>query len=130
MPLGDVSYVDAALDAVVASWPSSGATYRLYASDPQAATVPADVELDSDGGYAPVAFAPADFASAADGTKARSTALDFGTTTAAYSDIAKFWAVVDSGGLIVYSDGLDDPIEVDDAGDPASFTPTLTFAGA
>jgi hypothetical protein len=127
MPLGDVSYVDAALDAVVASWPSTGATYNLYASDPQGVDDPTTVELDAVGGYAPVAFAPSDFSSASAGVKVRSSALDFGTTTAAYSDIAKFWAVVDSAGLIVYSDALDEQIEVDEAGDPASFTPTLTF---
>jgi hypothetical protein len=130
MPLGDVSYVDAALDAVVDSWPASGATYHLYASDPQAATTPSDVELDSSGGYAPVAFAPADFSAAASGMKARASALDFGTTTAAYSDIAKYWGIVDTGGLLVFSDAMDDPIEVDAAGDPAAFTPTLTFEGA
>jgi hypothetical protein len=130
MPLGDVSYVDAALDAVVDSWPASGATYRLYASDPQAAAAITDVELGSDGGYAPVDFAPTDFSDAASGVKARSSALDFGTTTAAYSDIAKFWGVVDTAGLLVYSDDMANPIEVDTAGDPASFTPTLTFEGA
>jgi len=130
MPLGDVTYVNAALDALVDSWPATGASYRLYASDPQAVDDPSTVELGSDGGYAALDFAPTDFSDAASGLKSRSSALDFGTTTAAFSDIAKYWGITDTDGLLVFSDVMDDPIEVDAADDPATFTPTLTFEGA
>lgn len=130
MPLGDVTYVNASLDAVVAAWPGSGATYRLFASDPTLQATPTDVELTSDGGYAPVAFDPADWASAVDGGKTTTAAVGFGTSTAAYSDVATFWGILDSGDLLVYSDFLDDPIEVDDTGAAVSFSPTLTFGDA
>jgi hypothetical protein len=128
MPLGDVSYQDAALDAVVDSWPASGANYHLYASDPALEVDPTDVELTSDGGYAPVAFDSADWDAATSGLKSTTAAVDFGTSTAAWSDVATFWAVIDTGGLIVFSDFIDEPIEVDDTGTDASFTPSLSFA--
>lgn len=128
MPLGDVSYVDAALDAIVDSWPGSGANYHLYASDPSIEVDPTTVELTSDGGYAPVAFDPSGWDASASGQKSTTAPVDFGTSTDAYSDVATFWAVVDSGGLIVFSDFIDEPIEVDEADSDASFTPSLSFA--
>lgn len=121
MPLG-ATYVDGALDGVTDSWPSSGATYRLYASDPTLATLPGDVELTSAGGYASVAFAPADF------TAGVGSLVDFGTSTDAYSDVATYWGIVDGSDLLVFSDDLSDPIEVDAASTAVSFTPTLSFA--
>lgn len=128
MPLGDVTYQNAALDALVASWPATGATYRLYYDDPALATAPGDVELAAVGGYAPAAFAPSDWAAATGGAISTTAAVPFGTSTAAYSDTATFWAVIDGSGLIVWSDSLDDPIAVDGSGTAISFTPTLAFA--
>ena len=128
MPLGDVTYQNASLDAVVDSWPASGAEYRLYSSDPSLATLLSDAELTSAGGYAPVAFAPADWADADAGSKTTTADVDFGTSTDAYSDTATYWAIVDSGDLIVYSDELDDPIAVGEASTAVSFSPTLSFA--
>jgi hypothetical protein len=130
MPLGDVTYVNAALDAIVDSWPATLATYRLYASDPTLATLPGDVELTSDGGYAPVGFDPADWAAAVDGAKSPTAAVSFGTSSAAYSDVGTYWGIVDDAGLLVFSDDLPDAevVEVDDAGTTVAFTPTLSFA--
>lgn len=127
MPLGD-AYVDAALDAVVDSWPSSGATYRLYASDPTLATTPSDVELAATGGYAPAAFSPSNWAPSADDSKATTAPVSFGTSTGAYSDLATYWGVVDSGGSLVYSDELTQSINVSAAGIAVAFTPALAFA--
>lgn len=127
MPLGDVTYVNAALDALVGSWPATGALYRLYESDPALETVPASVEL-SGSGYTPPAFASAGWAAAADGGKATTSPVSFGTSTAAYTQTATYWAVVDSGGLLVFSDALTEPIDVPAAGTVVAFTPSLTFA--
>lgn len=127
MPLG-AGYVDTALDAIVASWPSTGAEYRLYASDPTLAALPGDVELTSDGGYAGVAFAPADFASASGNAKPTTAPIVFPTPTDAWSDVATFWGIIDGSDALVYSNDLDTPIAVDEAGADASFTPTLSFA--
>lgn len=130
MPLGDVSYVNAALDAVVGSWPSSGATYRLFSDDPAQEAVPTDVELAATGGYAPVTFSPSGWASASGGAKTTSSAVSFGTSTGAYSDVATYWGIYKSG-LLVYSDDLDgQQIEVGATGTVVSFTPTLTFGDA
>lgn len=131
MPLGDVTYQNAALDAVVASWPSSGAKYHLYSGDPAQAALLSDVELTSDGGYAPVTFSPSGWASASGGSKTTTAAVSFGTSTGAYSDVATYWAVVDSSGRIVFSDDLDgQEVEVDDTGTTVAFTPTLNFSTA
>ena len=127
MPLGDVSYIDAALDDIVAGWPATGATYRLFFSDPQQQTTPTDVELGAVGGYAPVTFAPSNFAAAASGSKSTTSPVSFGTSTAAYSDTARYWGILDGSGLLAFSDFLDDAIEVDDTGIAVSFTPTLLF---
>lgn len=127
MPLGDVTYVNAALDALVDSWPATGAVYALYESDPALETVPTDVEL-SGGGYTPPAFASADWDAATGGGKSTTVPVSFGTSTAAYTQTATYWAVVDSGGLLVFSDALTDPIDVDAAGTDVAFTPSLTFA--
>lgn len=128
MPLGDVTYVDAALDAVVGSWPASGANYHLFVSDPALETVALDVELTSGGGYVAQAFAPADFDPAADSSVSTAAPVDFGTSTDAYDDTATYWGIVDGTGLLVFSNDLDDPIAVIEAGTAVSFTPTLTFA--
>lgn len=133
MPLGDVSYQNAALDAVVDSWPSTGATYRLWTSDPQSEDDPTDVEVDlSVAGLTNPDFDPSDWASATLGGKTTSSAVSLGTSTAALDDVGAYWGVVDSDGLIVYSDDLPDDgqIVVTDAGTPASFTPTLSFGDA
>ena len=123
MPLGDVTYQDAALDAVVASWPASGAVYRLYNDDPTLG----GVELDSDGGYAPVAFDPADWDAAADGVK--QATVSFGTSTDSWSDSATWWAVVDGSDLFVYYAALADEavIAVDEAGTEVTLNPAIAF---
>lgn len=133
MPLGDVTYQNAALDAVVASWPASGATYRWWTSDPQLQDDPTDVEVDlSVAGLTNPAFDPADWAAAADGAITTTAPITIGTSTDALTDVGAYWGVVDSGGLIVYSDDLpdDDVLEVDEAGTDAEFSPVLTFGAA
>lgn len=132
MPLGDVTYQDAALDAVVASWPSSGATYRLFASDPTLATTPADVELTATGGYAPVAFSPSGWAAASGGSKTVTTPVSFGTSTGAYSDTAPYWGIVDGSGLLVYSDDLpnDQLVSVGGTGTAVTIAPAIYFQAA
>lgn len=123
MPLGDVSYQDAALDAVVASWPSSGAEYALFVGDPLAG----GTELTSTGGYARVAFAPADLDAAADGAKAWAAPIDFGTSTGAWSDVATHFAIIDGSDLFVYTDDLPDEIAVDETGTAVTATPAALF---
>ena len=130
MPLGDVTYVNAALDALVDSWPATDAAYHLYSSDPSLETTPSDVELTSDGGYAAVDFDPTDWADAASGTKTTTADVDFGTSTDAYSDTATYWAIVDTDGLIVFSDELDTPIAVIESSTAVAFSPSLSFADA
>jgi hypothetical protein len=130
MPLGDDIYVDAALDAVVDSWPATGAAYHLYSSNPQLQADITDVELTSDGGYAAVTFDPADWAAASTGGKTTTADVSFGTSTGAYSDVAPYWGIVDSGGLLVFSDDLPDPIEVTASGTVVGFSPTLSFGDA
>lgn len=127
MPLGDTSYIDAALDAVVASWPATGATYNLYRSDPSIEATPSDVEL-AGSGYTPAAFDPAGWDAATDGGKSTTAAVSLGTSSDAYADLGTYWAVVDSSGLLVFSDALTEPIGAQAAGTVVAFTPTLTFA--
>jgi hypothetical protein len=128
MPLGDVSYVNAALDALVASWPSSGAHYHLFVSDPAPETTALTVELTSGGGYAAVTFSPSDWASASGGSITTTAPVSWGTSTAAYDDIATYWGIVDGSGLLVFSDSLDTPVEVDGASVAVARTPTISFA--
>jgi len=127
MPLGDVTYQDAALDAVVGSWPASGAHYHLFVSDPALEPTPLDVELTSGGGYVAATFAPADFAAASGNAVATTAPVSFGTSTAAYDDTATFWGIVDSTGLLVFSNDLDDPIAVENSGTVVTFTPAISF---
>jgi hypothetical protein len=127
MPLG-ADYIATALDDIVAGWPATGATYNLFVSDPSLETTATDVELDSTGGYAGVTFAPSDWADASGNSKATTSAVSFGTSTDAYSDVATYWGILDTDGALVFSDDLDDPIEVDAASTAVSFTPTLTFS--
>lgn len=130
MPLGD-AYVDAALDAVVGSWPASGGKWRLYASDPRLATVPSDVELASTGGYAAQSFAPSDFAAASGDAKTVGSPISFGTSTDAYSDVAPYWGITSSDpDDLVFSDDLppDQIVEVDEAATSVTIAPTLSFA--
>lgn len=127
MPLGDVSYMNAALNAVVASFPATGAKWRLYTSDPALEVTPSTVELAATGGYAGVTFAPAQFGTASADLVQTSSPVSFGTSSAAWSDVATFWAI-EKAGLLVYSDALDTPIAVDAAGVAVAFTPGLSFS--
>jgi hypothetical protein len=127
MPIGDASYQDAALDAVIGSWPNSGANWHLFASDPSVETTPLTVELTSGGGYASVAFSPSDFGVAAADQAMTTSPVAFATSTDAYDSIATYWGIVDSTGLLVYSDELTEPIEVLAAGFVPAFTPALSF---
>ena len=127
MPLGDVSYHNSTLDAVVDSWPATGAVYTYWWSDPQAEATPSDVEVDlTDTGLSNGDFDATDWADAADGAKTTTADIALGTATADIDDIIRYWGVVDSSGLIVYSDALDDPIGVT-SGDTPSFSPQLSF---
>lgn len=136
MPLGDVTYQNDALDAVVDSWPPSGAVYALWTSNPQLEDDPADVEVDlSVAGLSNPAFDPSDWSAASGGGKSPTGPLALGTTTAALDDVGAYWGVKDSGGLIVYSDDLADSDQVvvtdDDIGGSPTFTPsTISFGDA
>jgi len=128
MPLGDVTYQNDSLDDLVGGWPATGAKYHLYTSDPALEDDPTDVELTSTGGYAAVDFDPSDWAAADDGTKSTTSPVSFGTATAEWSDVATYWAIVDSDGLIVFSDALTSPIGALGADFAPAFTPSLSFA--
>lgn len=122
MPLlGD--YQNACLDALIGALPASG-KYRLYVSDPTLADSPSDVELTSDGGYAPQVFAPSDFAAAADGAASSASPVSWGASTDAYSDVGNYWGITDdTDDSLAYYDAMDNPVSVTDAG----VTPTRTF---
>lgn len=121
------TYVDDILDGVGAAFPTSG-NWRLYSSDPQLADAPSDVELTSDGGYAAVAFAPSDWDASTGGSMSTASAVSFGTSTDAYSDVATYWGITGADADdLVYSDFLDDPIEVDESGTAVSFTPSISI---
>lgn len=128
MPIAD-AYQDDSLDGLVSGWPASG-KWRLYASDPALATNPSDVELTSDGGYAAVAYASTDWAAAASSAKPVASAVSFGTSTDAYSDTATFYGITNGTDAddLIWSDDLDDPIAVGEAGTDVAITPTLSFA--
>ena len=56
--------------------------------------------------------------------------MSFGTATGAYSDVATYWAVVDSAGLLCYWDDLapDQVVEVDAAtASPVTISPSIFF---
>lgn len=126
MPLGDVSYQNDAVDAVIGSWPASGAVYAYWSSDPQAEDDPTTVEIDlTSTGLSNGAFASSDWSAADDG--ASTATISLGTATADIDDSFNFWGIKDSSGLIVYSDSIDDPFGVND-GDSVSFDATITFA--
>lgn len=130
MPLGDVSYQDAALDAVVDSWPGSGAVYAFWTSDPRLEVDPTDVEVDlSVAGLSNPAFDSSDWAAASGGGITPSAPIGLGTSTGPLDDVGAYWGVKDSGGLIVYSDDLadSDQIVVTEAATVVSFTPTISF---
>lgn len=127
MPIGDVSYQNAGLDALVDSWPSSGATYRYWYSDPQAEDTPSDVEIDiTAAGLSNADFDPTDWASASDGAKTTTAPVALGTATDDLDDTIRYWGVVDGSDLVVYSDALDDPIGVS-SGDSPEFSPQIVF---
>ena len=129
MPLGD-SYQAAGLDAVVASWPSSGARYALFDDVPVAAGG-AGVEL-SGAGYTSPAFASSGWSAASGDAKTVTAAISFGTSTGAYASVGTHWAVVDSGGALVFWDDLsaDQVVEVSASGSAVTISPTLSFADA
>lgn len=123
MPLGDVTYQDAALDAIIASWPATGAVYRIFDADPTTT----GVELPSDGGYAPVAFTRSAWAAADAGLASTTDPVTLGTSTDGYGAVGTHWAITDSGGLLVYSAELDDELEVSEADTLVQFTPSIFF---
>ena len=127
MPLGDVSYQNAGLDDLVAGWPATGAVYTYWNSDPLAEDTPSDVEIDvTAAGLSNASFDPDDWAAATDGGKTTTAAVSLGTATDDLDDVIRYWGIVDSSDLIVYSDALDDSIGVS-SGDVVSFSPTLSF---
>lgn len=131
MPIGD-TYLDDSLMGVVNSWPPTGATVRFWSADPTLQDDPTVVEVDlSVAGLTNPTFDPADWAST-DGAAAPSSAYALGTSTAALDDVGAYWGVVDSTGVIVYSDDIasSDQIVVTDAGTVVSFTPSLSFGAA
>lgn len=119
MPLGDATYQAAALDAVIASWPTT-ATYRLFTGDPTLG----GVELAATGGYAPATFSPSDWTTS--GVSSTAT-ISFGTSTAAYADTATYWALVDTSGAIVYYDDLTPEVDIPDFGYDVTISPSLFF---
>ena len=121
MPLATTTAQDAALDAVVATFPDDG-TYRLFTGIPTSGG-----ELTSDGGYAPADHSTADWAAASDGAVTTAAPVSFGTSTDAYADTAFYWAICDSSGAVVYWDLLPAPISVTAAGTAVKFTPILYF---
>lgn len=130
MPLGDVSYQNAGLDDLVAGWPATGAVYTYWFSDPQAEDTPSNVEIDiTAAGLSNASFDPSDWATATDGGKTTTAAVSLGTATSDLDDVIRYWGIVDSTGLIVYSDALDDPIGVS-SGDTPTFSPQLSFGVA
>lgn len=122
MPFATTTAQDAALDAVVSSWATDAVTWRLYYDLPEAST-----ELPSDGGYAPVAYTGSEWAAASGGVKTTSAAVDFGTSTAAWGEVAAYWAIVDAAGDPIFWDELPQAVNVSAAGVPVSFSPVLFF---
>lgn len=118
MPFATTAAQNAALDAVVATFPDGG-TYRLYDASL--------VELTSDGGYAPADHSTADWAAATGGQVTTTLPVSFGTSTDAYSDAASYWGIADSLGVLVYYDLLDEQIAVGASGTAVSFQPTLFY---
>ena len=118
MPLATTAAQNAALDAVVGTFPDDG-TYRLYDASL--------VELTSDGGYAPADHSLTDWAASNAGTKTTAAPVSFGTSTDAYSDVAYYWGVADSSGALVYYDLLPEQIAVGAAGTGVGFSPVLFY---
>lgn len=126
MPLTGAA-LDTCLDALIAALPAAG-KYRLYSDDPSLAGTPSDVELGSDGGYAPQDFAPADFAASSGGAASSASPISWGASTDAYSDVATFWGITDDvDDSLAYYDALDEPVSVDDSGVTPSRTFTILF---
>lgn len=123
MPLVDLSYQNAALDAIVATWPTSGAVYPLFDGDPTLD----GVELPSDGGYVAATFDPAAWAAADSGEKTTTDPVVFAVPTDSWGAVATYWGVRDSAGVLVYSAELADEIEVSTAGTTVSITPSIFF---
>jgi hypothetical protein len=121
MPFATTAAADAALDAVVATFPDDG-TYRLYFDTPSLTT-----ELTADGGYLPAAHGIADWAAASAGVVTTAAPVSFGTSTDAYSDVATWWGIADAAGNPVYYDLLPDQVGVYAAGTVVEFTPALFF---
>ena len=128
MPIG-ANYQDDSLDGVVDAWPATGAHWALFDGVP--------VEDGGDGveltgsGYTAPTFAPADFAAASGNSKTVAAPIDFGTSSDAYAELGTHWAIVDSGGDIVYWDDLPDAdvVEVNAAGTDVTISPTIFFQG-
>ena len=121
MPLATTAAQDAALDAVVGTFPDDG-TYRLFTG------IPTDGgELSGDGGYSPADHSTADWAAASGGVVATTAPVSLGTSTDAYADTAFYWAICDSAGAVVYWDELTSPISVTASGTVVEFTPRLFF---
>lgn len=118
MPLATTAAQNAALNAVVGTFPDDG-TYRLYDGDL--------VELTSDGGYAPAAHSLTDWAASSDGAVSTTVPVSFGTSTDAYSDAASYWGIADAAGALVYYDLLPEQIAVGASGTAVSFQPALYF---
>lgn len=125
MPLNGNDAKNAALDALVATFPDDG-TYRLFAGRPDGT----GTELTSDGDYAPAAHGTADWAAAADGSVTTTADVSFGTSTAAYSDVADFWAICEADGTVWYWDVLTAPISVTASGVAVAFKPRVFFEDA
>ena len=121
MPFATVTAQDAALDAVVASWAATAATWRLFTGIPD----PGVNELPADGGYAVGAYTGSEWAAASGGAKAAT--VDLGTSTDAYGDVGSHWAICDASGDVIYWDELTVPLAVSAASTPVSFRPELFF---
>lgn len=128
---GLIRHVDA-MNSLLASWlgadksTAAPASFEVcqYTDDPDNG----GVELDPVGGYASVTVtndgtlwtgAPADGAWT-------SEAVDFGTSTDAYSDVATWW-VAKVGGVIWLAMPLADEVEVSAVGQPVAITLTVFY---
>lgn len=120
MPLATTAAQNAALDAVVSSLPSPS-VWALYVGNP----VAGGTEMPATGGYAAATYSAAQWAAAASGVK--TATVSFGTSTAAWGDVASYWAVRDAAGVVLLWDLLPSQLTVTAAGVPVSVSPQLFF---
>lgn len=128
MPIRDVAAQNASLDndygATHGSNSPSSHLLALFAGDPTIA----GVELASTGGYARVTVAnDATWAASVSGLKTTVAPVAFAAATAAWSDTATHWALLDSVGVMWDCARLSAPITVTAAGPVPTVSPEIFF---